>query len=209
MHPGPGWIRGGPTQACREHAEEAQQRRRPALGQPGGTPRLGRAAVFRLVSDALGHLSPRRVVHRIPRCRRRARDPPGSQAPRPSGPSGLWPAPTSAAPSLPLSMPAPAAADHLHCQPSRPGALHVHRSTRRPRAARLSRIWPTGTGTRLPCSAWKAAKSDGGCINSPEEPLLKTNLRPRSIKRQEAAKDRTFLPIFFSSAMKKPSQACA
>ena len=86
LRPGPGWIPGGPTQACREHAEEAQQRRRPALGQPGGTPRLGRAAVFRLVADALGHLSPRRVLHRIPRRRRRARDPSGGPTQSPTAP---------------------------------------------------------------------------------------------------------------------------
>jgi hypothetical protein len=50
--PGPGWIRGGATIPCREHGEERQHGRRPAQGQPKGAPRLGRAAVFRLVDDA-------------------------------------------------------------------------------------------------------------------------------------------------------------
>ncbi len=50
--PGPGRIREGATIPCREHGEERRQRRRPAQGQPGGTPRPGRVVASRLVADA-------------------------------------------------------------------------------------------------------------------------------------------------------------
>jgi hypothetical protein len=106
--------------------------------------------VFRLVADALGHLSPPRVLHRIPRRRRRARDPSGSQAPRPSGPSCLWPARTVSAPSLPHS-PSVRRRRRTTCIVSlRRTRPQRTLSTPAARPARLSRIWPTGFGTRLP-----------------------------------------------------------
>jgi hypothetical protein len=73
--PGPERIREGTTIPCREHGEEGRQGRRPAQGQPGGPPRLGRLALLGLVADDT--TSPPRPASRcIPRRGRRARDPP-------------------------------------------------------------------------------------------------------------------------------------
>jgi hypothetical protein len=90
--PGPEWIHEGATTPCREHGEEGRQRRRPAQGQPGGPPRLGRPALLGLVAD--GTTSPPCPASRcIPRRGRRARDPPSGQTPTPKplarGPRGF------------------------------------------------------------------------------------------------------------------------
>jgi hypothetical protein len=90
--PGPKRIREGATTPCREHGEERQQRRRPAQGQPGGPPRLGRPALLGLVVDDT--TSPPRPASRcIPRRGRRARDPPSGPTPTPKplarGPRGF------------------------------------------------------------------------------------------------------------------------
>ena len=90
--PGPERIREGTTIPCREHGEEGRQRRRPAQGQPGGPPRLGRLALLGLVADDT--TSPPRPASRcIPRRGRRARNPPSGPTPTPKplarGPRGF------------------------------------------------------------------------------------------------------------------------
>ncbi len=49
--PGAVRIPDGSTSACREHVEENQRRRRLPPGQPGGTPRVRRSTLLRLVND--------------------------------------------------------------------------------------------------------------------------------------------------------------
>ena len=80
LRPGPRRIRGGPTRRAGEHGEEGQHGRRPAQGQPGGTPRSGRAALLRLVGDVpASPSSPRLAPH--PGLRASRRRSPGGQTP--------------------------------------------------------------------------------------------------------------------------------
>ena len=80
--PWPEQIPGGPTMPCLQHGQEGQRRRCPATGQPGGTPRPGRSAVFRFVGDVPASCSsPRRAEH--PRAQASRQRPSRGPDPRP------------------------------------------------------------------------------------------------------------------------------